>query len=266
MDTSATGQIARSAADVYEEFFVPALFGQWAAPLLEAAKVDQGDRLLDVACGTGVVAGAASEQISKSGRVVGLDCNTGMLDVARRIAPDIDWRLGVAESLPFDGGRFDVVTCQFGLMFFEDRVAALREMWRVLRPGGRLAVVTWDKLENSPGYDAMVSLLQRLFGQDAADALRAPFALGEADALATLAAQAGIDGAAVATQGGVAAFPSLDAWVHTDVKGWTLADMIDDRQFQTLLTAARSELGDFVQADGGVSFSAPAHILTATKS
>jgi len=170
-----------------------------------------------------------------------------------------------AEDLPFEDGAVDALTCQFALMFFEDRIAALKEMWRVLKPGGRLAVATWDKLDHSPGYAAMVALLQRLFGTPAADALRAPFAIGDPGMLAALAEDAGIAEATVETRAGTVSFPSLDAWVHTDVRGWTLADMIDDAQLRTLLDAARSELSAFVQADGTVSFAGPAHILTAVK-
>lgn len=265
MEPFAKGQVISSAAETYESFFVPALFGRWAGPVLDAVGVKPGDSVLDVACGTGVVAREAAKRVDDTGKVVGLDCNDGMLAVARRIAPDIDWRTGQAEKLPFDDGSFDVVACQFALMFFEDRVAALREMWRVLKPGGRLAVATWDRLDHSPGYDAMVALLQRLFGERIADALRAPFVLGDPDMLSALAAEAGIEGAEIETRDDVVAFPSLEDWVHTDVKGWTLADMIDDDQYRKLLDAARHELADFVQADGTVSFAGPAHILTAVK-
>jgi len=265
MEQFAKGQVVRSAAEVYEEFFVPALFGQWAGPIVDAAGVKLGDMVLDVACGTGVVARLAAKRLGKSGKVFGLDRNDGMLAVARRISPNIDWRLGQAEDLPFEDGAVDALTCQFALMFFEDRIAALKEMWRVLKPGGRLAVATWDKLDHSPGYAAMVALLQRLFGTPAADALRAPFAIGDPGMLAALAEDAGIAEATVETRAGTVSFPSLDAWVHTDVRGWTLADMIDDAQLRTLLDAARSELSAFVQADGTVSFAGPAHILTAVK-
>jgi SAM-dependent methyltransferase len=150
-------------------------------------------------------------------------------------------------------------------MFFEDRVGALKEMRRVLRPGGRLAVAVWDALENSPGYAAMVALLKRLFGDRAADALRAPFALGDTERLRALFGRAGIAGIEVRTPAGVARFPSIAAWVHVDVKGWTLADLIDDAQYQTLLESAQREFRPYVQRDGTVSFPAPAHIATATK-
>lgn len=243
-------------------FFVPALFGQWAGPIVDAAGVKPADHVLDVACGTGVVAREAAARLGKSSGVVGLDCNDGMLAVAQRMAPEVDWRLGRAEALPFEDSTFDAVTCQFALMFFEDRIAALKKMWRVLKPGGRLAVATWDRLEHSPGYAAMVALLQRLFGQRAADALGAPFVIGEPDMLFALVEDADIAEATVETRDGTVSFPSLEAWVHTDVKGWTLADMIDDTQFRTLLDAARSELSALVQPDGTVSFAGPAHILT----
>jgi len=264
MDVAQQGQVSRSAADVYEEFFVPALFAPWAAPVADAAGIGQGQDVLDVACGTGVLAREAARRVLPAGSVVGLDCNDGMLAVARREAPEIAWRQGQAEALPFADARFDAVVSQFGLMFFEDRVLALAEMWRVLKPGGRLAVAVWDALERTPGYAAMTALLQRLFGEPIADALRAPFVLGDPAALAALAARAGIP-AQVTTRTGTARFRSVEAWVHTDVKGWTLADMIDDGQYRLLQQEAPRALAGFVQPDGSVLFDAPAHILSATK-
>jgi SAM-dependent methyltransferase len=265
MDAAQTGQVNRSAADVYEEFFVPALFQGWAGPVSEAAGLKPGARVLDVACGTGVLAREALTRIQPGGSLVGLDVNDGMLAVARRRTPEIDWRQGLAESLPFDDGSFDAVVCQFGLMFFEDRVAALKEMWRVLRPGGRLAVAVWDSLDNTPGYAAVTALLQRMFGDDAADGMRAPFSLGDRGHLMPLFAAAGIPDAKLQTMDGTARFPSIEAWVHTDVKGWTLADMIDDAQYEALLEAALTELKHFQQSDGRVAFTAPAHIVSAVK-
>jgi SAM-dependent methyltransferase len=259
---AASGQIARRAADVYEEFFVPALFGEWGPRIVEAARIRSGDLVLDVACGTGAAARAA---VARGGRVTGLDCNDGMLEVARRVAPQICWQAGRAEALPFADRSFDAALCQFGLMFFEDRVAALAEMWRVLRPGGRLAVAVWPPADASPGYAQMIALINRLFGAEAADALRAPFALGDPKALAALLEAAGIQGATVETSTGTARFPSLDEWVRTDVKGWTLADLIDDSGLADLQAAARRELAHLSAPDGSVVFAAPAHIATACR-
>ena len=177
------GQVTRSAAEVYEEFFVPALFREWAPRVAAAAAIRPGQKVLDVACGTGVLAREAASRVAPGGEVCGLDRNEGMLAVARREAPGIAWRQGLAEALPYDARRFDAVISQFGLMFFDDRRRALQEMLRVLRPGGRLAVAVWDRLETSPGYAAMTALLQRLFGERVAAGLRAPFVLGDPDEL-----------------------------------------------------------------------------------
>jgi ubiquinone/menaquinone biosynthesis C-methylase UbiE len=258
------GQVNTSAAEVYEEFFVPALFGEWGSRVAEAAHLQAGQHVLDVACGTGVLARVAAERVGSQGEVVGLDINEGMLAVARRKAPNIEWRHGPAESLPFEANSFDAVVSQFGLMFFEDRRAALTEMKRVLKPGGHLAVAVWDSLDNTPAYATVTDLLKRLFGDEAANALRSPFNLGDTTLLQSLFTETGIPNAKITTIEGTACFPSIEAWVTTDVKGWTLADMIDEEQFQQLLAEAEKVLQPFVRPDGSVAFASPAHIVTAT--
>lgn len=265
MTVSERGQVIHSAAEVYEEFFIPALFGQWTRLVADTAGIRPGQRVLDVACGTGVLARAVADRVGLHGSVVGLDLNEGMLAVAKRKTSAIEWRQGRAEALPFDSDSFDAVVSQFGLMFFEDKSAAIKEMMRVLRPNGRMAVAVWDALDHSPGYAAMADLLQRLFGDQAANALRAPFVLGDPHVLQSLFAEAGIHNAEIITQVGAAHFPSIKSWVYTDIKGWTLADMLDDAQFNLLLGEAEQALRPFVIADGTVAFDAPAHIVTATK-
>jgi ubiquinone/menaquinone biosynthesis C-methylase UbiE len=259
------GQVSPAAATVYEEFFVPALFEQWAGRVLSAARVQRGQRVLDVACGTGVLARHAADRVGPGGNVIGLDVNEGMLDVARSLAPEIEWRHGRAESLPFDDSSFDAVISQFGMMFFDDKTTALREMYRVLRPGGHLAVAVWDSLDRTPGYAALYGLLRRLFGEPVADALRAPYSLGDYGVLTALFDDAGVPDAHITTRQGMARFPSIDSWMHTDIKGWTLADMIDDDQYEHLRREAHLTLQPFVMDGGRVEFSAPAHIVSAHK-
>ncbi|WP_372617246.1 methyltransferase domain-containing protein [Falsiroseomonas sp.] len=260
------GQVTRSAAEIYDGFFVPALFRQWAPRMAEAARLAPGERVLDIACGTGVLAREAALRVAPGGAVVGLDRNVDMLAVAERRAPELEWRLGRAEALPFADASFDAAVGQFGLMFFEDRIAALREQWRVLKPGGRLAVAVWGALEQSPGYAAMAALLRDLFGPRIANELRAPFALGDAAALRALFDQAGIPGVEIESVAGEARFPSIQAWVETDVKGWTLAELLDEAQYATLLREAEQRLAGFVQpGTGQVAFGIPAILATATR-
>ncbi|NNE24224.1 MAG: class I SAM-dependent methyltransferase [Rhizobiales bacterium] len=266
MDTLSSGQVTASAADVYEEFFVPALFRPWANHVADAAAIASGQGVLDVACGTGVLTREIHTRVQPGGTATGLDCNPDMLATAKRTEPAVDWQSGRAEALPFADHSFDAVVSQFGIMFFEDRQTALTEMWRVLRPGGKLAIAVWDKLDNTPGYAAMIALLDRLFGPQVAAALQAPFVLGEPDELRALLAAAGISQASIETRNETAKFPSISEWVHTDVKGWTLADMVDDEQYALLQREAQIDLAPFAIAKGGpVEFTAPGHIISATK-
>ncbi len=118
-------------------------------------------------------------------------------------------------------------------------------------------MAVWDTLDHTPGYAAMTSLLQRLFGDHIANELRAPFVLGEPETLRSLFLQSGISELEIRTLGGMARFPSIESWVHTDVKGWTLADLIDDKQYGALLREAETELSRYVARDGTVTFAAP---------
>jgi SAM-dependent methyltransferase len=260
-----TGQVTSSAAEFYDEFFVPALFGEWAPRAVAAAGLAPGMRVLDVACGTGVVTLEAAAAVAPGGAAVGIDLNPAMLAVAQHKSSDIEWHEGPAEALPFDDGSFDAAVCQFGLMFFSDKERALTEMWRVLRPGGCLVVSLWGSLEDAPGYARMTSLLSRLFGDSIADLLRAPYSLGDPEALRSLLVNSGVTEPHVERVAGEARFPSIRAWVECDVRGWTLADKLDDTQFDLLVSEAEKELDRFVRADGSVEFEHPALIAKATK-
>ena len=260
-----TGQVTSDAAEVYEEFFLPALFSEWPPRLIEAARLKRGARVLDVACGTGVLTVEAAKAISPTGAAVGVDLNPGMLAIARRKAPRLDWREAPAEDLPFGSADFDAVLSQFGLMFFQDRQAAIREMWRVLRPGGRLVIAVWGTLEQAVGYLAATRLLARLFGEEIAALLRAPYTLGDPSVLEALLVESGVEKPDIAHLEGEARFPSIRSWMHTDVRGWTLSGRLDDEQFEILVREAEHELSRFVTPQGPVRFDHPALVATARK-
>jgi SAM-dependent methyltransferase len=250
------GQVSRDAAEVYEELFLPALFAAFATRIADAARLAPGERVLDVACGTGALAREVARRVAPGGAVAGVDINPGMLAVARRKAPDIEWREGPAEALPFDARSFDVVVSQFGLMFFSDRLAALREMRRVARR--RVIVAVWSALETSPGYAAMTALVAELFGAWAGDELKAPNVVGDPTVLRALFADAGMPDVTIDSVDGEARYPSLKSWIYTDIKGWTLGDRVDDAQLALLERTATERLARFVQPDGSVVFAAPA--------
>jgi len=168
------------AAENYERYFVPAIGAPVAGDLLELAALQPGERVLDVACGTGVIARLAAERVGTEGAVSAVDLNPGMLAVARSVrsaGAAIDWQEGGAEELPLADASFDAALCQLGLQFFRDRVAGLREMRRVLVPGGRA-------LANVPSstpelFAAVEETMERYLGSEAAGFLRLVFAVGE---------------------------------------------------------------------------------------
>ena len=155
-------QLEGTAAEAYERYLVPAFFGPFADRLVELAAPRPADRALDVACGTGIVARRIAARVA---RAVGLDSNPGMLEVARTVEPSIEWRAAEAGAMPLPDASFDLVLCQQGLQFFPDRAAALREMRRVLAPGGRLAVSAWRAAEHNPGWLRLAEALDRHAGR-----------------------------------------------------------------------------------------------------
>jgi SAM-dependent methyltransferase len=255
------------AATAYEEFFVPALFSEWPARVVQALGLQKEHRVLDVACGTGVLTRELAGRIGPGGRVAGLDINEGMLTLARRSLPEVEFRQGTAEALPYPDATFDAVTCQFGLMFFADRAQALREMLRVLVPGGRVVATVWDSLDNIPAYAAEVELLQRLAGERAAEALRAPFVLGNRRALARLFENAGVISVTIATHTGTARFPSIRAVVEADLRGWLpiWGVTLGEEKILEILTEADRAMRSCVTRNGGITFESPAHLVSGTK-
>ncbi|MBZ9733135.1 methyltransferase domain-containing protein [Mesorhizobium sp. CA18] len=151
--------------EMYERWLVGPLFRPWAEVTFEDLKLSPGHRVLDIACGTGIVARVARERLGAAGYVLGIDINADMLAVARTVAPDIDWRVGNAGALPLhDGEQFDLIVCQQGLQFFPDKSAAAAEMRRALAQGGRLAVATWRPDEEIPFFRDLRRVAERLLG------------------------------------------------------------------------------------------------------
>jgi ubiquinone/menaquinone biosynthesis C-methylase UbiE len=259
-------QVSGDAAEVYERCFVPAIFGQWAPRMTDAARVASGDRVLDVGCGTGVLARTAADRVAAESQVTGLDRNEGMLAVARRLRPKIDWRQGDATALPFRDASYDVVMSQFALMYFPDRIAALKEMVRVLRPGGQFAIAVWGPYERATSYVILTEITQRRCGQAAADVLTAPFALGNQDTLRDLCHAAGLHGAVVALRDGTMTYPTIEVFVETEVKGSPLENLLDAESYHGLLQDAQEKLQQFCTEGGYVVMPMDAFIVTATKS
>lgn len=252
----------------YETLHVPALFRNWCPIVLDSAGVKTGDRVLDVACGTGILAREALDRVKPTGSVDGVDPGYGMLAVANELAPDISWKEGTAEDLPYADQTFDTVVSQFGLMFFMDRKKALSEMLRVLKPGGKLVVAVWDSLENTEAYRDEVELFEKLAGKDAAEALKAPFVMGDRNDLLALFKEAGVQSVNVTTQSQQACFPDIRSMVEADLRGWlpVMGVLLEEETIQHVLNEAEQVLKGYVSENGKVLFNAPAHIISGNAS
>lgn len=258
-----------SAAEIYERHMVPAIFGPWAEDLLALATPKPGERVLDVACGTGVVARRAAHRVGPNGTVVGYDLNPGMLAVARTIAPphgaQIEWREGNVSAMPFPDATFDLALCQQGLQFFPDRPAALREIRRVLVPRGRLALSVWRPMQHSPGFAALATALGRLIAPEAAAIMQGPFALGSADDLRTLITGANFRDVVVQPAAKALRFPSPEEFVRRYVAATPLSAVVakaSDDARAALITEVGAALKSSVD-DQGLAFRIEAHLVLA---
>ncbi|MGH2374096.1 MAG: class I SAM-dependent methyltransferase [bacterium] len=260
-----TFQISLNAAEVYESKFVPALFGEWAPHLVDAAGVGPGQSVLDVACGTGVVARAAADRMGGKGKVVGLDLNEGMLAVARRLRPDIEWRQGDAAQLPFPDGSFNAVLCQSALMFFPDPAQALREMARVVTANGTVAVQVWGRLQSQPGYGPFFDVVARHVSPEGLSLIGTYWVHGDLDKLTALFESAGLQITATRTRLGTARFGSIDEVVTTEVESTPLRERISDEVYRRIVEDSRVVLQQFRTEAGEVELPIEGHLINARK-
>lgn len=256
-------QLSLVAAELYESAFVPAFFAQWAPLLCEAASVASGAAVLDVACGTGVVARTAADLVAPGGSVVGLDLNEAMLTVARRLRPDVGWRQGRADDLPFADESFDVTLCQMALMFFPDRAAALSEIRRVTRAGGTVAVAVPARLADQAAFAPFVALAGRHAGPEAMALLGAYFVCGELDDLVGLFSGVGLDTVSARTHTGVYRAPSVDGFVATEVESTPLRERISDEVYARIRADAHDVLAPFTHSGGRVEAPFTCNIVAA---
>lgn len=197
MSTVSYRQFTGRSAENYQRDFVPLIATPVAKDLLRAADLRPGEHVLDVACGTGHVTRAAAEQVGSTGRVTGVDIAPDMIDVAKSLAnsaatrggADIDYRIADAAALPISDASIDIVLCQMGLMFMEDRAAAVAEMGRVLAPPGRLVINTPGRIP--PFFEALERAIVEQISADLGGFVNAVFSMHDPDQVGALLRDAG---------------------------------------------------------------------------
>jgi ubiquinone/menaquinone biosynthesis C-methylase UbiE len=264
-------QISGAGAQMYERYATQYM-GQWAPELIDIAALQPGERVLDLACGTGLLARLAAAQVGQSGRVTGLDINAGMLAVAREIghgcSVSIDWIEGSAVAMTFPDASFEVIVCQQGLQFFPDREAALREMLRVLGPDGRVALSVWKS--PSPYSRAVGDALEQVAGAEAANRYRAGRQAAmapSADTLSSMLVAAGFRAVDVRPRTRIIRHPTIETFVLNHLTGHpigaTLAALGEEgrAQFARLVKAGLSQ---FAEGDG-VAYPDEVNVATARR-
>lgn len=258
-----------SPAEAYDTFVVPALFAPWAEELLSRAAPRSGERVLDVACGTGAVTLRLPALVAPTGKVAGLDISSDLVAVASRKAAaagsSVDWRVGSGQEMPFDDGSFDLVLCQQGLQFFPDRLKGAAEIRRVLAGGGRAAIACWRPIEHQPVWAALGRATERHLGAPFAQ----PFSLGDAAELRAVLVQAGFRSVEIEEVSRTVRFPDPDRFatmsVHASAAVMPAFANVDAVERARVVEAVRVDLAPTLDAhtvDGMLLMPTSTHIAT----
>jgi len=274
MDEQEHWQVDGGGSVAYQRYLVPLVTARWAVVLVDRAALRAGERVLDVACGTGVVARIAAQRVGPGGYVTAVDINPEMLAVGRSLTPvagaEIEWRDGSALDLPLPDGAFDVVLCQLGLQFFANRPTALSEMRRVVSPGGRLVASVYGPIEQNPANHALSVALDRRVAPGASLAKRSEHALADASELAELVATAGFADVSVATETITIDYDSPADFVRIQLTATPLARLFAvtpaaerERIMREVTTDVQAALARYTDSNG-LHFPQVAHHVHAT--
>lgn len=270
-DAIAGWQLDQAGAEAYERELVPRFFDPMAADLVASLDLRTGDRVLDVACGTGIVARHAARRVGPGGQVTAVDVNITMLAVARTATSNaqlpIAFERADATALPLTDATVDAVACQQGVQYFPERSRALAEMRRVAAPGGRLAVSTCRGLEHQPGYRALIDVLTRHVGVTAATVIASPYALGDPDELGDLVRGVGFGDVDVAVHTYDIRFGSVEGFLTAETGSsplGLLVEQLDADVRSALIGDLAAALAAYSDADG-VTFPFQTLLASATR-
>jgi ubiquinone/menaquinone biosynthesis C-methylase UbiE len=249
-------QLGGDAPLAYDTYIVDAFMQDYSRRFVEAGAIKTGDRVLDVACGTGVVTRLAANKTGPKGHVAGFDLNPGMLARARALgetAARIDWREGSATEMPFADASFDFLLCQHGLQFIPDKAAAFSEMHRVLAPEGRLLISVWRSIEHCPWQVAIADAIERNVGNEPAALVQSAFRFGDAEELRQIIATAGFDDVEIRVERETIHHASLAEYVPGYISATPVAAAVAgvDAKAQDKITAdVRDALATHLVGDG----------------
>lgn len=264
-------QVSGSEAELYERYKVPRMFRPSAELLLDQVPPRPDQRVLDVACGTGIVARLAAMRVGPAGRVFGLDLNAGMIAMARANTPagtHVEWKQGDAQALPFGDGSFDRLYCQQGLQFFPDKVRALQEFRRVLAPGGVAALSVWSPVDTGSPYNAALAAgLEKYADAKAARLSLVPFTLSDPAVLNKLTCDAGFTGIEIKTVTFIRHVEPTQEWLLQDTAGLPYSTAVSSLSAVELAAMVRELASTLKSYWNGSTFAVPmeTHVVIARK-
>ncbi|MBI5590760.1 MAG: class I SAM-dependent methyltransferase [Deltaproteobacteria bacterium] len=262
-----------TASEAYERYIVPAWMGEWAQLLVDSARIDIGNKVLDVACGTGVVARKAARLIGADGKVAGLDADKAMLIAAKQFAEKediypIEWYHSDAISMPFGKNEYDVVLCQQGLQFFPDRLAALQEMFRVMVPNGRIAISIWRSLDRCPFLAVLADVIGTYLGAHLTTGFHASCSLFDREEIRDMLSSTGFHDNYIRLESRVARYPSLEEFLsgYLSVFPFIVAKIVEmaDEERVKMFSEINRSLQVYVD-DYGLAAPMESHIIIANK-
>lgn len=249
----------------YERFFVPAIGEPVANDLIRLAALRPGERVLDVACGTGVVARLAAQQVGSKGTVVGVDIHPGMLQVARSSTPanlSLEWHQASADDMPLPDAAFDVVLCQLGLEFMQDKTAALAEMYRVLVPGGRIILNV--PAPASKLFTILAAAMKQHISPQAAGFINQVFSLDDTTAIHRMMSEAGFRDVALQVNDKLFNLPPSKDFLWQYVSSTPLAAMAAQADEAELAALEREVVEAWQEFEGEGSLMYRQHIIEVT--
>jgi ubiquinone/menaquinone biosynthesis C-methylase UbiE len=260
-----------TAMSFYDEIMVPRWFEPWARLLLDKLDPESGQGVLDVACGPGTVTRLAAQRVGPKGSVTGCDLSPAMLELARSKSSiddsaQIEYLECPADALGVPDEAFDLVTCQQGLQFFPDRIAALAEMRRVLRPGGKLGIAVWCSIEDCPPFLALADALNQVLGPEVANAYKGgPWGLADSASLIRLANDSGFANVEVRKYELPIVFDGGPGQLLLTLRATSVAATLAklSEADQTALASALEDFSRQITVNGVVRSHTASHLLTA---
>jgi ubiquinone/menaquinone biosynthesis C-methylase UbiE len=264
--TDATAAFVGAIPENYDRYLAPLFFNDFADDLVARLPVRDGVRVLEVACGTGIVTRRLVARLGGRGRVVATDLNEAMFVHARRLMPgdDVEWQQAEGTRLPFPDRAFDAVVCQFGVMFFADKAAGARETFRVLKPGGMYLFNVWESLERNPVPRITHETVAGFFPTDPPKFYTVPFSYHDTRVIESLLHDAGFEGVRCEHVAKEGTSPSAaDAAVGL-VEGNPLIGEINQRRPSAVAEIEAAVAANLVRAFGDGPLRAPLRAIVAT--